>query len=491
MIFRAQARTLCDTKVPHSVQGEWGFEIRAASVMPEKVNRPSVTELPRWERWSVLLLLTVFAVFQANGIHNEAYIGQDYLFHLANTKDFIAEPSFWVAQDDTSRPLLYWLGGLGHVLTGGRWTYEAVACLTTALAVAALGFLHAGSRRGVADPRLRVAALALIAFVPVTQVTAVVYAADALTLLPFAAACWSLARSVEAEDSRAALTYGLGAGAALVLGNLAKLTFAFLCPALIAVLLLLVWVRRLSARRAALIGLASVALPLVVAIAAQSLNRLTLAGDHPRHQLNWHGAGDMTWRSLLGLKSSDARIFAAPPYWATPVVAGKTVVPMLENNGYSYPALLHLGIFTDVLDILDREGFQRLKPRPESHARLARWAVRSGVIFSVATLVALFAYAGESLRQLRRRAAELNPALLIWAVFSAAWFLPLVLTLPFVTAAYTWGYWLPLLVVPALWGFGLILYAMLDRWIGGRGLAWGVLAATLLQSVLEIASGWY
>jgi len=66
-----------------------------------------------------------------------------------------------------------------------------------------------------------------------------------------------------------------------------------------------------------------------------------------------------------------------------------------------------------------------------------------------------------------------------------------VLTLPFVHAAYTWGYWLPRLVLPAIWGFGLVLFWGLDRVATGRWPAIAVVVAVLLQSCQHVLANWY
>ena len=58
--------------------------------------------------------------------------------------------------------------------------------------------------------------------------------------------------------------------------------------------------------------------------------------------------------------------------------------------------------------------------------------------------------------------------------------------------AYEWGYWLPRLIVPALWGFGFGLFSLLDEGIGGRKL-WAalILVATCGQTWLHVSSVWY
>jgi hypothetical protein len=72
------------------------------------------------------------------------------------------------------------------------------------------------------------------------------------------------------------------------------------------------------------------------------------------------------------------------------------------------------------------------------------------------------------------------------------WYLPLVLTLPFIEHVYQWGYWLPRLVLPGLWCFGLCLFAWLDEFTAKRS-AWVGIATIIvgIQAFLQVASVWY
>lgn len=447
---------------------------------------------PRWERWAVAAILLSFSVIQGNSIRHSSFIGQDYGWHVANTERVVAQHQWWLAMNDTTRPMQYWVGGACQILTNGKYTYELTASIATLLAVLALSLVHASIRSVVRAPLLRVAALALISFLPVTLVTAVVYASDTFTLLPFALGVWSLGRSLEATDSRAAAGYALLAGMALILGNLTKLSFFSLPFAVVGVLVVLAWWRRLAGQRALVTGLLAGLLPLLATLLMQWVNAWQLGGEHASHRLDWSGTGEMTWRSLIGLKRSDARILDAPTYWDSILVDGTPVVPMLEHNGYSYPALLHLAVFTDVLSYTHRGGFDRSQPRPFIARTFARYAVRSGLLFSVATAVAVLAFYSRMILALLHRDASTPPALLVWAAFALVWYLPLVLTLPYMRASYEWGYWLPRFVLPALWGFAVILFAAVDRLTQGKYPCFNlcVLFAVLLQSAIQIRSIW-
>jgi len=95
--------------------------------------------------------------------------------------------------------------------------------------------------------------------------------------------------------------------------------------------------------------------------------------------------------------------------------------------------------------------------------------------------------------QLFRRAPFPSRAQLLWSALAMAWFAPIALMLPFVHFAYDWGYWLPRLVVPALWVFYVTLYAAADRL--SLPLRTAAIAALPLLTAVECAymirSVWY
>jgi hypothetical protein len=92
-----------------------------------------------------------------------------------------------------------------------------------------------------------------------------------------------------------------------------------------------------------------------------------------------------------------------------------------------------------------------------------------------------------------RPASLPSAGLLIWGSFGLCWFLPIVLAMPYVRNVYLEGYWLPRLVIPAVWAFGFVLFATLDRLLGpGRQrVATLIVLAVLVQSAIQIRSLWY
>jgi hypothetical protein len=450
---------------------------------------------PAGERLAVWLILCLFVCSGINNIHNLAYAGQDYGVHADFAGQIHDNPGRWFHMDTTSRPLIYWLGSLGMWLFNERGppVFVFSSAIFLLLNAAALGLMHATMRRFIGSPVLRVAALLLIALLPSTQIVSVVYANDAVAQFPFALLCWSLLRVLEAESRPAAAGFAALAGFALCLGNFGKFTFILL-PAGMLVLIGLLWRRRLlDFHRLGILLLATVLVPLAVSGWLVMRNLRELAHEPQRHHFTWHGSGQFTKRTLFGLKASDVRIFDAPGYFDfEPLPGDQKNMLLLQPGDYSYLALMHLAVFTDVLDDANQGVFDAGTRRPEPQKTYSQWAVRLGLVFSVPAVLVVLVFIGRTLVNAFTGGRMPLPSVLIWGVLGLTWYVPLAGVLYFLEGALDWGYWLPRLVMPAIWAFGLLLFNVLDELFGTkRVITFSVAAACVIQTGLHVLSTWY
>ncbi len=450
--------------------------------------------VPRWENWALWGLLLVYLVVQVNNIHNLAFRGQDFDFHAGFTKELMQRTDgTWFKMDSTSRPLLYWLGGACERYTHGAYAYELAAMIGMLAGLPALVVLHISMRRFIVRPELRVAVLVLMTLLPVNVIVGVVYSGDLFALLPYAVVGWALVRSLEAATEWGSFGYAVVGGLMLAAANFAKFTFLLMPYAVMAATVLVWRWGRVPSRRVLLILLLVAVLPFGVGALIQKKSDRELAGEEVRHEFMFAGTGEMTWRSLLGLKASDARVFDAPGYFDATVVDGNPTQLLIAPNGYSYPALLHLAAFTDVLDYANQGGNDQGVLRPEPQKKFSQWSVRGGVVWSVLAVFSVVALAGRLVGSVFGPKLAPPTSVAVWAVLGAGWFLPLVLPLPYVHNAYYWGYWLPRLVVPALWSAALVAAWTADRMLAGRSGWWSraVLLAAVVQASWQGLSVWY
>ena len=448
---------------------------------------------PQWERWAVWLILAVAAGAGFNHVRTNTFIGQDFAVHAYATDELLKNPWRWFPQDLTNRPMIYWVGEAGHWLTDGKATYEVAGIICVLLNTLALGFVHASTRSFIRSPWLRISAVAFVAFLPPTQVSTVVYAGDAVGPLPFALALWSLVRCLEAVSARASAGYALAAGLALCLGDFARFPFLFLPAAVVAALVLAWRVGRISGRRGLMIGALAVIAPAVTGGWIHRRAEREFMYGPPHHEIDWHGTGEMSWNYLLLVRKSDVRILDAPGYWDPVPVNGadEYMLPLCHN--FSYPALFHLGVYTDVLNYADDGERNNSVLRPEPQKTLSRWAVRLGLLTTAGILLSMLSLVIRSALALFSRQGAPSTGPLVWGLMALAWYLPLVFVLPYVHLAYESGYWLPRLVLPALWGFGVVLFAEVDRLLAPRPRWLPVIVAGLIlaQAALHLRSVWF
>ena len=82
--------------------------------------------------------------------------------------------------------------------------------------------------------------------------------------------------------------------------------------------------------------------------------------------------------------------------------------------------------------------------------------------------------------------------MLIWGVLGLTWYVPLAGILYYLEGALDWGYWLPRLVMPAIWAFGLLLFNALDELFGAKKVIPALIAgACVFQTWLHVLSTWY
>jgi len=448
---------------------------------------------PRWEHWAGWLLLAGFAAAGFNHIHTNTVFGQDFYLHTKGTEAMLADAGRWFPQDFTNRPLLYALGVIGHWLTHGKAPYEMAAVIYVLMNTLALWFVHDSTRRFIASPWLRLAAVAFVGFLPSTQVAVVVYAGDTVAQLPFALTVWALLRSLESVSLRACLGYATLTGAALVLGNFARFPFVIL-PAAVLVAVILAWrCGRLSWQRGLLVAALTLPAPTLAFAYINHQAEVQLAKDPKHHSFHWEGAGDMTWCDLLLVKSTDGRIFNAPGYWENEMIDGALHYGLPYHENYSYPALIQLSTYTDVLDYANDGQLDNGQVRPEPQKTLSKWSVRLGLVTSAGMILAMLLFTFRTVATLVKPRFAPSTGVIIWGMMALAWYLPLVLSFPYMENVYDWGYWLSRLVIPSLWSFGLVMFSEVDQRLATRPRWVAILVAVLIlaQAAMHLRSVWF
>lgn len=444
----------------------------------------------KFERRCVAVAFALYLVFQLHATAFHGYWGQDWINHKHLV--VLAEKDPWefltrYGPNRTNPPLYHLIGALLRRTVGPDRYIVAMGLLNVAMGAAGMGFAYAVIRRLIASPLLRIAALVFLLFLPVAMIHAQVVASDALATPLFWLLLW-LVLGFRGDSSARSLAWRISVIAILlVAGILTKFTFGSFILAT-AVWARLLWRTRLiSLRRLCLVLIVVTAVPALWAYRERvAFSKVTdpFAITVPER---WHDA-QMNPRSVVWLRPADVNVLSAPPYnW----FRGGTH-PLLASNTHSFPALMYLGTFTDVVNIYQYDPYdQYFGQRTERNHRRMKVAVRSGIVFALLAAAAVIVLFARSAVDVVVRGSPRDLPLLTMLLFCGAWFVNVVAALPLLPAAYAAGFWLPRLIAPALIGFSIAPFVLLDRarWMAPSGQA-AVLAAVLAQSGLHASFLW-
>ncbi len=416
--------------------------------------------------WLGLMLAGALAL-GLHGILHYGYIGQDYVLHRNVLLSYPA--SFTYAL--TNPPGLYWLGWVIRTWISQTYCLELLALVSLILNTAALAVLYALIWRAISSRSLRLAAAALITFVPFRVIHSVVIASDAFSIPVFAAAAWCMVRLTDGDRSR---LHCLLLGLVLTLGMLLKYTVVGLLPPAAVVLALTLWKHPPAAgrRSLALIGAAALALPMAVFLWQMDQSNRVMGMTTYGH---WRIPTEpvvMRWQDILLLKSSDRKLFAAPEYFRD---------ELFGHRAYSYAGLLHVTSFTDsqnyfqkvpeglATGLRDRNQGDLVRHRTPLSHRLQVLAVSGTLPLSLLALAGTLAGGLAFLPSLIFGRGGLNPSAAILTGAALAVYAPIFFSFTRLGDPYTPGYWLPRLVMPSLLVFlclGLVLLDVLLRRLG-------------------------
>jgi hypothetical protein len=408
----------------------------------------------------ISLLHAIFNIF------NLGYAGQDYSQHM----DLLgAAQSGILLFNSTNPPGLYVFAAYVSRLTSSYFTMEAIAGALVLVNLVALAFCYVIVRRLIVSIPLRIAAFAIITFLPVRTVTSIVFASDALTVLPMVIMVILVASHVRSSSLWAQLALAMLGGWVWCLALYTKFTFLALPLGITAVCGL--WIVRRQAWRSRIRFLMTLVVGAVLPFyfGWWIYSSMKEAGSVHFGKLD-KGIG-MSWGALLGIQRRDINILTAPEF-----ICDRD---MNAAVGYSYISLVHLGAFSDVWNFLQQpapEVFLRPRPLtkcfPRERPPIAKMLTPVALALSLPITVlglfgAIYQLSAGLVRNFRSPSAEGDLKLAL-VFMSIAIIMPPILRLPYYQTVYVFGYWTPRLILPGLLGFLILGFVSLDEFLRGR-----------------------
>lgn len=450
-----------------------------------------------------LAILLIYLSLAAHIIMNGGYLAQDFKLHIGFTRDILSGTSPWDLKGGTNPPLLFILGAGIISIFGEYYGLPIVAGLLAAINAISIYLLWRICRSLFSDV-WRLWFIAFIATLPAFVITSVVYAPDALSILPFFGYCALNLRLLRHAPQN---PYPIVVSSCLIqiVGGLSKFTFIALAPASLFLVIYLAWRRSFGWRQIA-------ATVLLVFIIPSTINFAVFKhySGEAAHAIKFpHLQDRFALRSFLPY-SRDIELLDAPAYSDPILENGQHIrvdrfgnrddsIPwrfgyrILVDNLYSYPALLHLGIYTDINNVSFRP-YASTDARSSKSQFFQRASVSLGLFFPLAVLLSNTGYlasAISSLVKLRRNVeiksfGALDFLVSTW-IPAACWYILIVGALPFMdTEVYYFGYWLPRLVMAPLVIFGAIGFWGLAKVANVRPLGIALQTILALQIFFQI-----
>jgi hypothetical protein len=476
--------------------------------VPTAADQPTLAQPPALERYALIAVLVLYFVAQANAsLHHGSY-GQDFGRNTELAVIASKTPLEYIRntyKDGYTNPPLYALFcGLVYKLTKGIHYLAVIALLQSALNTWAFALFYRVLEQLIRSPVMRLSCFVFMLFIPFSRTVAVVLAADGFAIPFFLITLYFLGRLIQARSWGEYATANAGIVLFLLLGVFTK--YMFISTIAVAILsILLLWRVGALYRWWALASLASVVI--IPGVCGFAEYRICMRNPHLEVAKSWINpftSPYMNVRSIVFPRVHDAHVLSAPAY-DEPNPVPEAAQPeevrstegrrfnLLIHNKYSYPALLHLGVFTDILNVFQYDPKDTyFGTRSVTNAGRMRLAVKTGLLFSLCAFLALPIMLWRGLYSTIISGDRRWVLLLVTLLMSCAWFANIVVFFPFIPETYGHGFWLPRLVAPALLGFIAVSFVWLDTLLAKRArvFSWVCLLAVVLQSGLHFSFLW-
>ena len=418
-------------------------------------------------------VLSVFAAFRGG------YIGPDYYTHFAR---LIKWPKIFDFST-TSPPAYYVLGHWLFLVIGNNNGFPiGLSIAQSALNTVAMWWFFSYTEQRFRSRLIHLAMVFFLAFLPVRVIHAATIGTDSMTVPLFVLVLFLLNRflSEETPNVRGAVLLSLGMAVAVW----TKYSFMAFIPAMF-LILLSVWAEhRWKVQRFVAICALTLLLPSALVVHSFWASSRVHGYNTEKHWLAKGEAPEMNYRDLLLVKCTDIQLFSAPEYFKREI---------LQGHRYSYLGLIHLGIFTDTMNLFQvltvPQNFGSVlipdqKTRQRWKTPVMQASMCLGVIWTVLVLVSVPWSLFHAFRNLIDRKLNREDVTVILGI---AFFLIVFLLIPFVHGGALFGYWTPRLILPALLSFYLAAFLFTDRKIarGSTLIVGTVLVLVFVQCGLE------
>jgi hypothetical protein len=430
--------------------------------------KSSPSLVARFEIVFACLIIAASWVVCSLNINSLGYAGQDFPLHTM----LLGEARSGVYRfGSQSPPGIYFLGAQLCKFFSPGYVMEAISHLCVALNIAAVAVWYWMLRKTCSSSFMRLGGLAIISLLPLRNITAVVYAADTLTTLPFALMVPLLVAQRHSTRLWQQIVFAVLNGIVWCAGLYAKFTFITIPIAITIVAVIWLISPQSAGKRWALI--ISLVVGAIIPLLVGTHMYIEMKKANSMHFALVDFGKGIPWREVFFIKSTDTSIFKAPQFTCAR--------NMDAAVGVSYPSLVHLGTFSDIWNFGQTpapQEFSRPRPLTECFPRtrtphatlLSPISIILSVLISLVVIVAVLYQSIALIISSYRTSTVSVDIKLISLLLGVAFCLPPTLRLPYYNSVYIFGFWTPRLILPGLLSLLVLGFASLDQLLRGRPL---------------------
>jgi len=419
--------------------------------------------------------LSVFASFRGG------YIGPDYYTHFARLTKWPQIFDF----SATSPPTYYLIGHGFFLLIGSNNTFPITLSIAqAAINTLAMWWFFLYTERCFKSPLSHLALVFFLTFLPVRIIHATTIGTDS-TMIPLFVLLLFLFDRFLSDKSSTLKKAGL-LGLTLALAVWTKYSFLAFIFAIFLVLIGIWAERGWRLKRFMAICALTLILPSALVLHSFWASSRVHGYNTEKHWLAKDEAADMDYRDLFSVKANDIELFRAPEYFKREILA---------PHRHSYLGLVHLGIFTDTMNLfqlppagqdLGSVWYPDDKTRRPWKTAIMQASMSLGILWTLLVLIAVPWSLFRALRNLLNQRLERED---VAAILGTALFLLIVLAIPFARWGALFGYWTPRLILPALLSFFLAAFLFIESKIARRSetIAYAVVFLVAVQCAIEAA----
>jgi hypothetical protein len=425
-----------------------------------------------FEKKYLWIALFLYVWLTTRLIMNHSYVGQDYNQHMDYIRLILSGEKYPFGLPDP--PLLYLLGSLFVKIFGWRLGVSFYSIFVVVMNCFGLYILYEILKEYL-EEKWRNLFILFIACLPVFVITSVVFAADGLVFFVFILyTCAAMKLFKTNAISEDLIKISLLLAFIQVSGTLLKFTFLSLVPASFLIAIFYLQKNKSLKYKKKFLAFSIIfILPGLISLTSFFI----LSGPDKLGMKK--SDGTMSIRSFVPY-TRDSFILTAPSMGDPIVRDGKQInvdiygkedpkgppgFKILIENYYSYPALVHLAIHTDIRNLALGE-MEPSRTRTDSNQFYQTVSVILALYLSIAVFIFNIDYMINKSKDVidiffEKSDTKKNDSLLFISIWlpSFLWFILIACSLPFVAnPVFYWGYWTPRLILPSLVGFSIIVF---------------------------------